>query len=149
MSEIEFQKNPHYIDSYIAKCRMSSGMTTEISFLGHMTRGHSNEIRYDCPIEFHIGLNVYKKRKDKAFNFMKNTGKDGLATLLFARKAIIEFESFIQEKTCRYKDIFIVVDWDDKRRRNVYERGLKSLGFEFDMLDGKKCLIKKYHIQSR
>lgn len=143
MSEIEFQKDPDYMDSYIAKCRMPSGMTTEISFLGCMTWGYSNEIRYDCPIEFHISLHVYKKRKDKAFDFMKNTGKDGLATLLFARKAIVAFESFVEEKTYHYKDIFIVVGWEDNRRRNVYERGLKSLGFEFGMLDNKKHLIKK------
>lgn len=39
--------------------------------------------------------------------------------------------------------IIIYCEWTDNRRRNVYERGLKSLGYTFGKAFGKKALVKK------
>ena len=122
---------------FVTKKKMPSGMTTKVSFYGDY--GKNQRIAY-----FHIGLIIKKKRKQIDDLFMKESGKDGLKTLLFAKKALKEFEGFILEEygNCHEK-MFIVVEWDDNRRRNVYYRGLKDLGYEFSDFKGNKTLLKQ------
>ena len=67
------------------------------------------------------------------------TGKCGLEGLLWAKKQIVEFE---KSDCCKDGD-FISVYWSDNQRRDVYEYGLRKLGFMMGFRDGKKCLSKK------
>jgi hypothetical protein len=67
------------------------------------------------------------------------TGRCGLEGLLWGRKQVIKFE----ESNCCKNGDFISVYWTDNRRRNVYQYGLKKLGFIMGYRDGKKCLYKK------
>jgi len=67
------------------------------------------------------------------------TGKCGLEGLLWGKRQIVEFEKY---DYCNDGD-FISIYWTDNRRRDVYEHGLKKLGFVMGYRDGKKCLYKK------
>lgn len=126
-------------DEYIftAKRKMPSGMTAQITFYGDYWDDQRTA-------EFNVFLVVYKKRKDIHTSTLKQTGKDGLKTLLFAKEAIKEFETYIVSKFGNYHNkIFINIEWDDNRRRNVYHRGLKNDGFRFDNFNGRKVLSKQ------
>jgi len=67
------------------------------------------------------------------------TGKCGLEGLLWGKKQIVKFE---ESDYCNDGD-YISVYWTDNRRRDVYEYGLRRLGFVMGYRDGKKCLYKK------
>lgn len=126
-------------NSYIftAKDKMPSGMTTEINFFGYFWDNQRTA-------EFLVVLDVYKKRKDKPNIFLKRTGKDGLKTLLFAKKAIKEFEPYIIEQYGRcHQKMFINIQWTDNKRRDIYYRGLKDIGYKFTMFNGSKVLSKR------
>lgn len=117
--------------------KMPSGMTVEINFVGYCWDDQKTA-------EFTIELNVYKKRKDKSSIFLKRTGKDGLKTLFFAKKAIKEFEPYILERYgYRHKKMFINIQWTDNKRRDIYYRGLKDIGYQFTMFNGYKVLSKR------
>lgn len=124
---------------YTAKKKMPSGMTAEVTFSGYMNRRETS-------VTFYVGLNVYKKRSYRDSNWNKVTGKDGLKPMLFAREAIVDFEKwFLEHSTYKdhHEDVFIAIQWTDKRRREAYHRGLKSLGYHYDSHWGEKVLIKK------
>lgn len=123
--------------NFVAKQMMPSGMTAQITFYGDYWDDQRTA-------EFSVWLVVYKKRKDISKLFLKQTGKDGLKTLLFAKEAIREFEKYILREfgNCHQK-IFINIEWDDNRRRDIYYRGLKNDGFEFRYFRGRKILSKE------
>lgn len=97
--------------------------------------------------EYSIYLAIANKKKhlrqlilgEKDILTDHETGKCGLEGLLWAKKQIVEFEKSIY---CKNGD-YISVYWTDNRRRDVYEYGLRKLGFMVGYRDGKKCLSKK------
>lgn len=93
-----------------------------------------------------ISASVYSKRKH-ANSECKTYGKVGIESLLLAKLAIKLFIEFLIEQKLSKK---IIVAWADNRRRNVYYRGLKELGFKFEYLSGNnycfKCLTKNVEI---
>ena len=121
-----------YFNNYYDTCILNSGQMIKIEF----QEDRSNDKYY-----YNIYLVISNKRKSTKNTYLKSTGKDGLKGLFWAKKKIIEFESFIKEKN---KDVPIVIiaRWDDNRRRNVYERGLKNLGYKYNMIFGSKALSK-------
>lgn len=122
---------------FCVKKKMPSGMTTEVCFDGYSYQNY----RFT---EFIISLDVYHKRKQVNENILKQTGKDGLSSLLFAKQAIVEFEEYILNDWGSYhKEIYLKVLWEDSKRKRVYERGLKDLGFFFSIHNGDRCLLKK------
>lgn len=127
-------------EDYIDTIVMPSGQTVKIEF-----NGNYNAKKY----YFGIYLVVMDKRKNENSTTLKITGRDGLQSLLWAKKKIIEFEEFIKEEIPSvnkngYKraPIVIYTFWDDNRRRDIYEHGLKKLGFRYNMVYGKKALCK-------
>lgn len=125
---------------YIDTCKMPSGQTAKIEFQGDYTKN-----KY----YFNVYLVVMDKRKSESDTTLRCTGKDGLQCLIWAKRKIIEFEEFIREELsgctaerCKNDPIVIRVHWEDNRRRNAYEYGLKKLGYKFDMIFGKKVLCK-------
>ncbi|HUS51551.1 MAG TPA: hypothetical protein VMZ91_15400 [Candidatus Paceibacterota bacterium] len=102
-------------------------------------------------LKWNVALIVYTKRKkiEQNFNNIESTGYCGLAPLLFAKQAIIDFEEFISKVYIGKK--FICIRGSDKRRRKVYEYALKPLGYNYQMLQlygdkaSKKYLIKKLY----
>ena len=90
---------------------------------------------------YFISLEVYTKRNK--YNYNKQTGKLGLKPILKAKLLISLFIEFLEEEGIY--DFAIVVEWTDNRRRDVYFRGLKTLGFKVETLNFAgncfKCLI--------
>jgi hypothetical protein len=91
---------------------------------------------------YSIYLVTMDKRKSEHTTPLKTTGRDGLRGLLWAKQKIIEFEAFILDRPSA-KPITMCCIWTDNRRRDVYARGLKSLGYNFTMLFGRKVLAKQ------
>jgi len=97
--------------------------------------------------EYSIFLAIANKKKhirqflleEKDVLMGKETGKCGLEGLLWAKNQIVEFE---KSNYCKNSD-YISAGWADNRRRDVYEHGLKKLGFVMGYRDGRKCLYKK------
>ena len=134
--ELSFQTFDIY--NFKAKEKLPSGQTAEIIF---ETYENSNG-----DLTFWIMLDVYHKRKQKSENILKQTGKDGLKSLLWAKNKIKEFEEDILSSDLHWvegKALSIAIGWEDNRRRTAYERGLRSLGYSFGHWDGGKVLIKK------
>lgn len=123
--------------TFVAEKKMPSGMTTRITFYGDYWDNQRTA-------EFRIWLVVFKKRKQIPELTLHATGKDGLKTLFFARKAILDFEKFIVEKygNCHEK-MFINIQWDDNRRRDLYYKGLSNHGYSFGCFNGLKALSKQ------
>lgn len=91
---------------------------------------------------YNIFLLITNKKKDSDYPFGKSTGKDGIEGLLWAKCKIVEFEKFI---TKEHKGIPIVIyaGWDNSKRRDVYERGLRNIGYKFNKVFGFKALCKE------
>jgi hypothetical protein len=120
---------------YIDTCKMPSGQTLKIEF-----QEDYNKNRY----LYNVYFAVMDKRKSESNVFLRTTGKDGLKSLIWAKNKIIEFEEFIKTEFEGSPPITIYLQWDDNRRRNVYEHGLKKLGYKFGMVAGKKALYKTF-----
>ena len=80
---------------------------------------------------------VSSKRK-RGFETLKQTGVDGLKPLIWAKSCLKDFI----ENVAKSGDL-IVVDYDDKRRKDVYAYGLKNLGFYFGRFEKRESLILK------
>ena len=86
--------------------------------------------------EWFITLWIGKRKKE--FQYLTQTGKDGIKSLLWAKECIKDFIKHLDEK----QNHKIFVHWDDNRRRDVYARGLKELGFTYQTgYRGKKMLV--------
>ena len=118
-------------EEYEIKKRMKSGNTIVLNLYAD----NFNKLY------FNVYLCTYHKRKQEINNFLKRPGKDGVETLIWAKNKLIEFEDILRENYT--KECYILVKWDDNKRRNVYERGLIKLGYKYDYIDGVKCLLKK------
>lgn len=94
-----------------------------------------------------VTLSVNKKRK--GYEYGKETGKAGIESLLIAKKILQYHIDKVLKRQRVYKwTYYIIIWWDDSRRRDVYYRGLKDLGFEFSQYGNKewnsgKCLVLK------
>lgn len=114
---------------------LPSGQTVKIEFQEDETKKK---------LYYSIYLVTMDKRKSEAFTVLHTTGKDGLQGLLWAKEKIIEFEKFILDEP-RWHDrpIIMYCSWDDNRRRDIYHRGLKSIGYDYGVAFGRKVLLKQ------
>jgi hypothetical protein len=72
------------------------------------------------------------------------TGKNPLATVIYARKA---FEALEKESLKGYNedyDVIIFIHWTNNLRRNIYERFLLPRGYRYGILNNQKVLMKKW-----
>ena len=122
----------HIYHNYYDTLILDSGQTIKIEF----NEGWSNDRYY-----YGIYLVIMNKKKSEDNTYLKNTGKDGLRGLVWAKRKIQEFEIFIKEEN--KLPITIYCTWSDNRRRNTYAYGLNKLGYRFDMVFNKKALCKK------
>lgn len=129
---------PQTLDDYFPLYSYTTkidGQTVEVEFESFEPYTHRG-IRH-----WNIGLTIGSKRKNFSSYHQKKetTGKIGIQGLLFAKAAIQHFE----ENWCEKGEDAIYAHWLDNRRRNVYEFGLKKLGFDYKMFNGKKVLYKE------
>jgi len=88
---------------------------------------------------YFIKFYVANKRK-QGYKFREQTGRDGIKSLLWAKRCLIDF---LSNKINTNKENIITVFWDDKKRRDVYIRGLKHLGFKLQKDSGREALVLK------
>lgn len=91
-------------------------------------------------IYFNIYLSIAHKRKNIYNTYLQLNGKDGIHTLIWTKKKLMDFEE--QIKGDFNEKIIIYCTWDDNRRRNVYERGLIDIGYKIGDIGFGKCLYK-------
>jgi hypothetical protein len=120
-------------NAYYAKSKLPSGNTIKIVFYKEDTRHKTY---------YSIYLVTTRKRTQEAAATLKQTGRDGLTGLLWAKDMVRNFENFIVNEKPN-KEVIIYCFWDDNRRRNVYERGLTKLGYSFGKLFYRKVLYKQ------
>ena len=85
-----------------------------------------------------ICLQVSTKRNE--FKYLEQPGKGGLYNLAWAKYVLIEF---INTELDKKKNNTIIVQWDNSKRKRVYERYLKDLGFKYTIYDKLPSLVLK------
>ena len=119
MYEVNPQKCSTRLYSYKTKNKYNQKLELEINvWCNSIESAHWN-------VCFRVGKN---KHKERDFEQMCITGKDGIKSLLWAKKCLKDFIKIIS-KSSKQKINYLEIYWTDSRRRDVYERGLKDLGF--------------------
>ena len=100
----------------------------------------------DRSVHLGVYLQVYTKRKRivQEEGSFAITGKNPLATVIYARKA---FEALERESLKGYNknyDVIIFIHWTNNLRRNIYERFLSPRGYRYGILNNQKVLMKKW-----
>ena len=114
-------------DEVTYRLKLDNGQVVELTIW--------NEVYMDQVYYF---LCLYINKRGKGYESLKQTGHSGLEGLLWAKEMLKDFiETIRKKKNITHK---ICVFWDDSRRRDVYARGLKDLGFKMGQLDSQKCL---------
>ena len=99
--------------------------------------------KYIGKVLWEICLQVSTKRNE--FKYLEQPGKGGLYNLAWAKYVLVEF---INSELDNSKDNVIVIRWDDSRRRRVYERYLKDLGFQYTIYNKLPSLVLKINKNS-
>lgn len=129
-------KSNKTIDKYgnvIYTCKNSANQIVTLKFYKYEYT-HNTEW-FVC---FYIG-----KRK-KGFQYLQQTGKDGISSLLWAKRTIKDFiEELKNSDRLRVNERNVIrVQWDNSKRRDVYTWGLKDLGFRVGVSgDREKALL--------
>lgn len=132
---IKFFKNNEGF--YFAEKVFKSGMTGRIE-IGDFTNNSNKKIYWS------VFLVVYHKRKQINTLTLKQTGKDGLEPLIWAKQAILSFESILIKSDFHENlPTYIYVGADDKRRFRAYQKGLSRHGFRKACIEGEWVLIKE------
>ena len=87
---------------------------------------------------YYFAVLYIMSKKKREFETLKQTGKDGLKSLVWVKNCMKDFIDNIAKK-----DDLIIVQWDDSRRKRAYAYGLKSLGFHFGRFEKKESLMLK------
>ena len=114
MYKYNILKSPEYQDDYIYQGRNENNQII-IFEIFRVLDGYFN-------VKFYITT----KRK-KGFQKLKQTGKDGIKSLLWAKNCIVKF---IEEFGSKFSGDTIRIYADDIRRIRTYERGLSKIGFK-------------------
>lgn len=114
MYDYNIIEDPDFMDDYIYKSRNEFNQILQLEIY-----------RYDerC---FYVTFFITTKRV-KGYQSLKQTGKDGIKSLLWTKYCIIDFIDKFKDK---YHRSVIKIYADDVRRLNVYERGLTEIGFK-------------------
>lgn len=94
---------------------------------------------YKNRFDWYISFDIVNKRKEN-FKYKEQTGKDGLKSLLWAKKCI---QDFIENEIDKTKENVILIQWTDIKRGKAYIRGLESMGFKLITFDRRPTLMLK------
>ena len=94
---------------------------------------------------YSIALKVGKRKKNVT---LKQTGRNGLSCLIWARNALLEFEKYIIENKHIFyrlgkKEVYIFIYGDNNVREKVYAHGLKKYGYYYKHFKQGVFLVKK------
>lgn len=82
---------------------------------------------YDTVVYWYVCLWIGKRKF--GYQSLKQTGKDGIKSLLWAKQCVINFLEYVSRWDDEKRKQHICVGSDNGHRRQVYERGLRDLGF--------------------
>lgn len=117
--------------------KLPNGQTITIKF---QEECHQNYVSYN------VVLFIKTKKKDRSWDYNKQTGdKLGIKGLLWAKDKLLEFEKYIIKKDSN--KIIITVWWEDNRRKKVYMRGLKNVGYKYERFGNVMCLVKRLNVE--
>lgn len=135
-------------DEYRYRVKNSKNQTVELTI---WTYYHDIENNSD-----YLSITLSVNKKSKGYEYGKETGKTGIESLLIAKKILQYHIDNIILTSHRFSNwnYYIIIWWDDNKRRDVYYRGLKDLGFNFGQWSAKgwnsgKCLFKKIIIENK
>lgn len=133
--EIRFVKSEN--GDYVTEKVFKSGMTGRIEISYFFNKSGKR-------VYWGVFLVIYHKRKQIDTLTLKQTGRDGLEPLVWAKQAVLAFEDFLVERGSNY-DLpnYIYIGAEDKRRFRAYQKGLGSSGFRKVFVDGNWVLVKE------
>ena len=132
MYDIVISKNREYYKAYYFKSKNECNQTLHLEVFGCDCNVFNQSDTYN--VKFYITT----KRK-KGYQLLKQTGRDGIKSLSWAKKCIL----FFMQQGILKKNDRIVVFADDKKRMNAYERGLIPIGFKPATWQNQHCLMYK------
>lgn len=132
MYEIELTTNDKYYDAYYFKTKNENNQTLQLDIIDSTSSELSTFKTY------YISFSINTKRKH-GYQYLKQTGKDGIKSLIWAKKCI---KYFIKHNLKNGDKIVIYAD--DSRRFNIYAKGLKELKFDITKVNNRKALIYKH-----
>lgn len=87
---------------------------------------------------YNVVFYIANKRK-QGFQYLKQTGKDGIKSLIWAKNCLIDFIN----NHPKYVELHPIKIWaDDSRRMRIYKRALMPLGFKYIPNNGCYLLYK-------
>ena len=145
MKEFEHLWHEGQFHGYFRREKLSNGQVCALYFLKHNGK--------HC-IEYSVVLAIGKKKHINALlfgegesMFDKTTGKCGLEGLLWAKRQLLQFESFLSEGIRhvkgKHKPIRISIFGTDGRRRRLYARRLANIGYREERRHGSHCVSKE------
>lgn len=91
--------------------------------------------------QYWFALSSGKKRKELLiFEDKERKSKGGMQALLWAKKEMLSFPDYFGNPFNKKR--YLCIRWADSRRRDIYQR-LEREGFQFQIIDKEKILIKK------
>lgn len=139
MYEINIENEENYINSYIYR---SKNEYNQKMMLNIWLDSQASAKRNFWTVTLHIGK-VSNRNKD--FEEIHITGKDGIKSLIWAKKCLVHFINNIYNLSINYstRENIFIVRGSDKRRFEVYKYGLRDLEFEEKVIYGEKVLWMK------
>lgn len=134
MYEINLTKSNEYIDTYYFKTKNELNQTLYLEIF------NSNWSELALNKTYNVTFKINTKRKH-GYQYLKQVGKDGLKSLIWAKNCLIDFIEFCKNSKYSVYENIIIIQFDDNRRRNTYAYGLKSLGFKFGFYENRESLI--------
>ena len=140
---LRWMRKKGYTGYYTYRVKMDNGQTLSMDICKYLPENYeTSKIAI-----WSIILSVSTKRK-RGYEFLKQTGKNGLTSLLIAKEILKYHISEVIGREKHY-DHVIAVQWDDRARMRAYERGLRDLGFaiiekaSFGKMNYGKFLVKR------
>ena len=118
-----------YVGLYKYRVKLDNGQNIEMECFIIDSKNSWETYSSATKVIWNVFLYVTEKKK-RGYEFLKQTGKKGIVTLLIAKEILkYHIDKVILPK--RGKDHIIWINGDDRRRDRVYERGLRDLGFVY------------------
>lgn len=136
MYEVKREINPEFINAYVYQT--TNCFNQYLKFEVYETIDSKEDKIY-----YAVTFFISNKRK-QGFQQLRSTGKDGIKSLLWAKRCLIDFMEYI--KTKDYPQSYITISWEDSHRKRVYYWGLKELGFYLTRVFGKEVLLYKINV---
>ena len=120
MYEIKCERIDNEFYQYKSKNRVGQILTLEI--------WKDSDSKHNV---WNVTFYITTKRKH-GYQYLKQTGLDGLSSLIWAKTCIIDFIGWYKTSPYKEKKLKLCVYADDKRRMNTYRKGLIPLGFQVE-----------------